>query len=78
VHLLQPQCKLRRLFLQPQSLCSLRRLHRRRRRRRCYWRRPLCGAFELSEHLHHLYGWTDLPEELLAKVLEAAGWQEGG
>jgi hypothetical protein len=23
-------------------------------------------------------GWADLPEELLAKVLEAAGWQEGG
>jgi hypothetical protein len=25
-----------------------------------------------------VYGWADLLEELLAKVLEAAGWQEGG
>jgi uncharacterized protein YceK len=25
-----------------------------------------------------VYGWADMPEELLAKVLEAAGWQEGG
>jgi hypothetical protein len=25
-----------------------------------------------------VYGWADMPEELLAKVLEVAGWQEGG
>jgi hypothetical protein len=25
-----------------------------------------------------VYGWADMPEELLAKVLEEAGWQEGG
>jgi hypothetical protein len=25
-----------------------------------------------------VYGWADMPEELLATVLEAAGWQEGG
>jgi hypothetical protein len=25
-----------------------------------------------------VYGWADMPEELLAKVLEAAGWQQGG
>jgi hypothetical protein len=24
-----------------------------------------------------MYGWADLPEELVVKVLEAAGWQEG-
>jgi hypothetical protein len=25
-----------------------------------------------------VYGWADMREELLAKVLEAAGWQQGG
>jgi hypothetical protein len=25
-----------------------------------------------------VYGWADMHEELLAEVLEAAGWQEGG
>jgi hypothetical protein len=25
-----------------------------------------------------VYGWADMSEELFAKVLEAAGWQEGG
>jgi hypothetical protein len=25
-----------------------------------------------------VYGWADMPDELLAKVLEAAGWLEGG
>jgi hypothetical protein len=25
-----------------------------------------------------VYEWADMPEELLTKVLEAAGWQEGG
>ena len=29
-------------------------------------------------HLHHQHGWTEMQDELLAKLLEAAGRQEGG
>ena len=43
---------------------------------------PLHPAAMLSTRAQRrretVYGWADLLEELLAKVLEAAGWQEGG